>query len=551
MLPRKRSLRIVPAPVPLSDQWRYFSACCLSALYSKSKRQLFELSKHVNVALGPKNVASQTSVNPQSAGQLAFGLNVPPVTRPLRKPWKRPLTPATTVEPWRPLVSHAPGLWPAVVTNVPRSVRVRLYEPSWFLCTRNVRFSVSTAHGLPHEPWSSVTTSYGPNLPCFPWPLPWPGSARPLAARVKAATSRPGRIHRFFMSLPPGFSVATEEDPARAPALRPAFPLFGGYLLEWPDHDVLPLGQVAERVAVEHEPVRRHRVQVELHARALDPPRRMVDLGAVDAGLVGGVEAVALGEKVLERARRWHERVARAAVPPLEDEWPGPLAPDAGVPDRASAPHGLHARLEVGQFVRPPRRLDRDQARGVEAEEPDSRLPVDRHVRADVQLREGGHDRQRQRAAQAEAGQHERRHPQPGAAVVLLDRQRRRHQAPERAGFDAPVRKQQVLPALAHDPGAGRQRPRTVRDLVERRRLPGRRAEEVEGAHLRRRYPPGQSRSIRFRPCAGTTSRARRRSWPRSARSACERASCAWSGRCAGTAGRASHRSSPTSSTAS
>jgi len=39
---------------------------------------------HENVALGPKNVAIQTSVNPQSAGQVAFGSNVPPVMLPRR-----------------------------------------------------------------------------------------------------------------------------------------------------------------------------------------------------------------------------------------------------------------------------------------------------------------------------------------------------------------------------------------------------------------------------------------------------------------------------------
>src|SRR6476619_462261 len=84
MSPRNRSFRHVPAPLPLSYQWRNLSDWCLRALYSKSNLQDFELSKHENVALGPKNVAIQTSVKPQSAGQVAFGLNVPPVTLPRR-----------------------------------------------------------------------------------------------------------------------------------------------------------------------------------------------------------------------------------------------------------------------------------------------------------------------------------------------------------------------------------------------------------------------------------------------------------------------------------
>ena len=81
-----------------------------------------------------------------------LGLKVPPETVPRKKPWKRPLTPALTVEPCLPFVSQAPGLWPAEVTNVPRSVRVTVKVPSLFCLTLNVRFSVSTAQVFPHEP---------------------------------------------------------------------------------------------------------------------------------------------------------------------------------------------------------------------------------------------------------------------------------------------------------------------------------------------------------------------------------------------------------------
>src|SRR6476469_10682708 len=108
MSPRNRSLRNVPAPLPLSYQWRNFSDWCFRALYWKSNLQDFELSKHENVALGPKNVAIQTSVKPHSAGQVAFGLNVPPVTLPRRNPWNRPLAPAWTTVPCGPFVLHAP-----------------------------------------------------------------------------------------------------------------------------------------------------------------------------------------------------------------------------------------------------------------------------------------------------------------------------------------------------------------------------------------------------------------------------------------------------------
>src|ERR1051326_7547453 len=123
MSPRKRSLRNERAPGPLSNQCRYLSAWCLAAVYSKSNRHAFESVKHEKLAPAPKKVEIQTSVNPQSVAQVAFGSNVPPVTLPTRELWNLPLTPASTVAPWCFVVSHAPGLWPAFVTNVPRSMR--------------------------------------------------------------------------------------------------------------------------------------------------------------------------------------------------------------------------------------------------------------------------------------------------------------------------------------------------------------------------------------------------------------------------------------------
>src|SRR4051812_35029663 len=122
MSPWKRSCSSVPAPCPLSDQWCLIRPC-LGALYSKSNAQARESVKHENVAFGPKNVAMKTSVKPQSAGHVAFGSKVPPVTLPRRKPWKRPCLPASTAVPCRPRVSQAPGLWPSLVRNVPRSRR--------------------------------------------------------------------------------------------------------------------------------------------------------------------------------------------------------------------------------------------------------------------------------------------------------------------------------------------------------------------------------------------------------------------------------------------
>src|SRR6476646_5407460 len=46
MSPRNRSFRNVPAPWPLSNQWRNFSDWCLKPVYSKSNLQAGELTSH-------------------------------------------------------------------------------------------------------------------------------------------------------------------------------------------------------------------------------------------------------------------------------------------------------------------------------------------------------------------------------------------------------------------------------------------------------------------------------------------------------------------------
>jgi hypothetical protein len=67
----------------------------------------------------------KTSVKPQSGPvQVAFGLNVPPVTVPRMKPTSFPLTPATTVVPCFPVVSQEPGLGLPIVVKAPLSLRV-------------------------------------------------------------------------------------------------------------------------------------------------------------------------------------------------------------------------------------------------------------------------------------------------------------------------------------------------------------------------------------------------------------------------------------------
>src|SRR3954469_7840008 len=67
-----------------------------------------------------------------------------------------------------------------------------------------------------------------------------------------------------------------------------------------PDDDVLAGGEM-QQGGVPGELDRWHRVQVDARFGRLERPGGVVDLGAAELALVLGIEAVALGEEMLER----------------------------------------------------------------------------------------------------------------------------------------------------------------------------------------------------------------------------------------------------------
>src|SRR5438552_14635689 len=84
-------------------------------------------------------------------------------------------------------------------------------------------------------------------------------------------------------------------------------------LFEWPDDGVLARGEEQVRRDVRQRQ-RCHRVEVDVRLALLQVPRRVVRLCPVHAPPVLGVEAVALDEERLQRARLGVEQLADAAV---------------------------------------------------------------------------------------------------------------------------------------------------------------------------------------------------------------------------------------------
>jgi len=123
---------------------------------------------------------------------------------------------------------------------------------------------------------------------------------------------------------------------------------------EGPDHDVLALGEMTDRLAVQLDPVRRHGVERDHDLGRAELPGRVVDLGAVQPAAVVRVEAVALGQEMLERARlRLEQGATGRPVSRLEDERPLGVAARVGELESLSPSFERRARVEVRQPVRP------------------------------------------------------------------------------------------------------------------------------------------------------------------------------------------------------
>jgi len=139
-----------------------------------------------------------------------------------------------------------------------------------------------------------------------------------------------------------------------------------------------------------------------------------------------------------------------------------------------------HLRPEVRESVEPSGRRDCEGTGGVEGEEVDTGLSVDSDVRPNVELGERGEARDGVCPASAQAGESKRRHADPGATLQLIEWKLRRHMGPYLSGGHVPVREEEVLPRLRHDPWAVRKRPGAVFYRLEGRVLPRWRGDEVD-----------------------------------------------------------------------
>ncbi len=213
----------------------------------------------------------------------------------------------------------------------------------------------------------------------------------------------------------------------------------------------------------------RHRIADQLCFRSLQRPRCVMNFAGNDLPFViCRIETVALGQKMIERPRGRRKYFASSPVPSTHySASRTTVRTCALILDPSISFLARHSRAKIRQVKPRSRDCHGDGVPGIQAEEPYSRLAIDHDVRPHVQFRKRREPRQRGRSAQPHTGHAERHNSQPCLPFVSIDLQFRGNMPSQRRLFHAPVRKEQIVPTLRHDPSAVGQRPRPVGDLIK------------------------------------------------------------------------------------
>ena len=201
---------------------------------------------------------------------------------------------------------------------------------------------------------------------------------------------------------------------------------------------------------------RQHAVRVKLCLSGVQRPGIVVDFSAHNATAPHDVQAVALGEPVLERPRLRKELSPDRAVLHVQ---PGggcssmdPLALVMNVLIARSRilRVGRHPRVEIRQSEPETRHTDRHAAPCIETEEVHTRAASRSHVRADIELKKAIRARERRQAAQTDAVHSERNKAHVRSSFKQVQVQLWRKQFAQRARGQCPVCEEQIIPSLLH-----------------------------------------------------------------------------------------------------
>ena len=121
-----------------------------------------------------------------------------------------------------------------------------------------------------------------------------------------------------------------------------------------------------------------------------------------------------------------------------------------------------HLRRVVRQVEQRARGPDRDRIPGIEAEEVHAGTAVHPHIRPDVELGKRRDPWQRRDSTRRDIRHMERHDAEPRLRVVEVELKTGRDERAECRHVERPVREEQVVPGLRHDPRRIGHRPRPV-----------------------------------------------------------------------------------------
>jgi hypothetical protein len=111
-----------------------------------------------------------------------------------------------------------------------------------------------------------------------------------------------------------------------------------------------------------------------------------------------------------------------------------------------------HTRQEIRQMKPRPRHLHRNAISRVQAEKPHPRLSFRIHIGPHIQLWKCRQTRQCRRPTQSHARHPKRHNADPRSTVERIELQTARYQLSHFFRGHRPMRKQQIVPVLRHDP---------------------------------------------------------------------------------------------------
>ena len=190
----------------------------------------------------------------------------------------------------------------------------------------------------------------------------------------------------------------------------------------------------------------------------------MMNFAANDASLpVRGIQAIAFRQKMVDALRRCMKNISnRPVTRPQRSRRTSTIFSAALVPNPSRILRTTHPRKKIRQMKERSRAPHRNRIRRIQTKKPHARLSIPHHISPHIQFRKPRKPRNRRDPSHPHTRHAKWRHAQPRLPVKCIYLQPPRNHRTQCLHRHRPVREQQMVPLLLHDPQTARQRPRPV-----------------------------------------------------------------------------------------